>query len=100
MIRVTQRRKNICCNFSAKRATCFDAFRIDERSKRIGWLSLSVNKDFVNLLFFLELAFTFTNANMLLFPVLGANGVFSSLNYDALESLDSDAHLVVQLLLY
>ncbi len=59
-----------------------------------------MNKDFLDLFFFTEFALAFTNTNVLLLPVFGADWVFSGLNYDALEGLNSNAHLVMQLLLY
>ncbi len=59
-----------------------------------------MNKDLFNLFFLTEIALAFTNTDVLLLPVFGANWVLSGLDYDALEGLNSDAHLVMQLLLY
>lgn len=59
-----------------------------------------MNKDFFDLLLLLEFALALANTNVLLLPVLGADRVLSGLDNDALEGLDADAHLVVQLLLY
>ena len=52
------------------------------------------------LLFFLQISFFLTRANMLFFPALGANWVAPGLDNHTLEGLDSLAHLRVELLLH
>ena len=63
--------------------------------------SLGMNEDFFCLFLFLaKVSFFLADADMLLLPALGADGVASSLDDHALESLNSLAHFRVQLLLH
>ena len=62
--------------------------------------SLGVDEHFLGLLLLFKFAFVLTNANVLLLPILGANGVSARLHYHSLESVHSLAHLLVQLLLH
>jgi len=59
-----------------------------------------MDKDLVHFLLFLEFAFALANTDVLLLPILSANGVSAGLNNDALEGLHPLAHLLVQLLLH
>ena len=59
-----------------------------------------MDEDLVDFLLFLEFSLALADSNVLLLPVLGADGISSGLDHHTLERLHSSTHLLVQLLLH